>query len=115
MALSGGIAGLSCLDFVCGQKYRYMHDDAYAYGANGFMGIAVALLGQNHPGGVVIAAFFFGFLTQLGSLVEFHTKVPKDLVLVLQAVVILFLIVGNEVFRRLAERQKAKRAAEKKN
>lgn len=107
MALSGALAGATCLDFVCGQKHRYMHDDAYAYSLNGFMGIAVALLGQNHPGGVVVAAFFFGALVHLGSLVEFHTHVPKDLVLVLQAVIILFLIVGNEVFRRASERRRA--------
>ncbi|MBI3273195.1 MAG: ABC transporter permease [Planctomycetes bacterium] len=107
MALSGALSGACCLDFICGQKYRYMHDDAMAYSENGFLGIAVALLGQNHPAGVVAAAFFFAFLVRLGGLVEFHTHVPKDLVLVLQAVIILFLIVGNEVFRRLAERYRA--------
>ncbi|MBI5367052.1 MAG: ABC transporter permease [Planctomycetes bacterium] len=107
MALSGALAGATCLDFVCGQKYRYMHDDAFAYAQNGFLGIAVALLGHNHPGGVVVAAFFFGSLVHLGSLVDVNTTIPKDLVLVLQAVIILFLIVGNEIFRRLAERRAA--------
>lgn len=88
MMLSGAIAGMVGINEVLGYRYRYYHDFSANYG---FTGIAVALLGRNHPLGVLLAAILFGALTRGGLFTDIFTeKVSKDLVLVLQAIIILF-------------------------
>jgi simple sugar transport system permease protein len=60
-------------------------------GGAGFTGIAVALMGRNHPAGVLAAALLFGALAQGGAELSFEMpEVPRDLVLVVQGLVILF-------------------------
>jgi simple sugar transport system permease protein len=88
MALSGALAGMVGINEVLGYRYRYYHDFSPGYG---FTGIAVALLGRNHPVGIVLAAILFGALFRGGLFVDIFTvKVSKDLVQVLQAIIILF-------------------------
>ena len=88
MTISGGLAGMVAIGEVLGNRYLYYHDFS---GEVGFLGIAVALLGRNHPLGVFLAAIFFAILSRGGIFVDaFTTYVSKDLVEVLQAVVILF-------------------------
>ncbi len=88
MTISGSLAGMVAIGEVMGDRYRYYHDFS---GEVGFLGIAVALLGRNHPLGVFIAAIFFAILRRGGIFVDAFTEyVSKDLVEVLQAVVILF-------------------------
>jgi ABC-type uncharacterized transport system permease subunit len=97
MAVSGGLAGMVAINEVLGYRYRYYQGFSPQYG---FTGIAVALLGRNHPVGVLIAALFFGALIRGGLFVDIFTeKVSKDLVLILQALVILF-VAAEAVFRR---------------
>ncbi len=84
MVISGLIAGLGGINYVLGYKQYY--EEGFAGGA-GFLGIAVALVGRNHPVGVVIAALFFATLSQGGLAI--HAFVPKQMVDVLQGVVIL--------------------------
>ncbi len=84
MIISGAIAGIGGVNYVLGYKRYY--EEGFAGGA-GFVGIAVALVGRNHPLGVVLAAFFFATLSQGGLAI--HAFVPKQMVEVLQAVVIL--------------------------
>jgi simple sugar transport system permease protein len=88
MAVSGGLAGMVAIGEVLGYRYRYYHGFSANYG---FTGIAVALLGRNHPVGVLFAALLFGALIRGGIPVDaFTDHVSKDLVEVLQALVILF-------------------------
>ncbi|MGC2237116.1 MAG: ABC transporter permease [Pyrinomonadaceae bacterium] len=88
MTISGALAGMVAIGEVMGDRYRYYHDFS---GEVGFLGIAVALLGRNHPFGVFLAAIFFAILRRGGIFVDAFTEhVSKDLVEVLQAVVILF-------------------------
>ena len=84
LALSGALAGTGGINFVLGYKHYY--EDGFATGA-GFLGIAVALVGRNSPFGIVIAALLFATLSQGGLAV--NALVPKQMVDVLQAVVIL--------------------------
>jgi simple sugar transport system permease protein len=56
----------------------------------GFIGIAVALMGRSHPLGVFIAAILFGFLYQGGAELAFATSIPREMIVVIQALVILF-------------------------
>jgi ABC-type uncharacterized transport system permease subunit len=97
MAVSGGLAGMVAINEVLGYRYRYYDGFSAGYG---FTGIAVALLGRNHPAGVLVAGLFFGALLRGGLFVDIFTEhVSKDLVQVLQAVIILF-VASEELFRR---------------
>lgn len=96
LALSGALAGLGGSNFVLGYKGYY--EDGLAGGA-GFMGIAVALVGRNHPLGVILASLLFATLSQGGLAI--HAAVPKQLVEVLQATVILAMAATAPEVRRL--------------
>jgi len=88
MTISGGLAGMVAIGEVLGYRYRYY--DGFSDGW-GFLGIAVALLGRNHPLGIVIAAIFFAVLKRGEIFVDIETRfVSKDLVEVLQAIIIIF-------------------------
>jgi simple sugar transport system permease protein len=99
MALSGAIAGLGGLNFVLGYKHYY--EDAFASGA-GFVGIAVAIVGRNTPLGVLFAALLFATLSQGGLAV--NALVPKQIVDVLQAVVIIAVAASVPEVRRMLRR-----------
>ncbi|HKR01269.1 MAG TPA: ABC transporter permease, partial [Pyrinomonadaceae bacterium] len=96
MAVSGALAGMVGINEVMGYRYRFYEGFSAGYGLTG---IAVALLGRNHPVGVLLAAIFFGALTRGQLFVDIFTnKVSKDLVQVLQAIVILF-VAAEALFR----------------
>jgi ABC-type uncharacterized transport system permease subunit len=94
--ISGALAGLGGINYVLGYKRYY--EEGFAGGA-GFLGIAVALVGRNHPLGVIIAAFLFATLSQGGLAI--HALVPKQMVEVLQGVVILAVAAAVPEVRRL--------------
>ena len=98
MALSGALAGLGGINYVLGYKHYY--EDGFAGGA-GFLGIAVALVGRNHPAGVLIAALLFATLSQGGLAI--HALVPKQIVEVLQGIVILAVAVSVPEVRRILQ------------
>lgn len=95
LTLSGAIAGLGGINYVLGYKHYY--EEGFAGGA-GYLGIAVALVGRNHPLGVVLAALFFATLSQGGLAI--HALVPKQMVEVLQGVVILAVAMSVPEVRR---------------
>src|SRR6185369_970756 len=81
MFISGMLAGMVGINDVLGYRYRYYHNFSANYG---FTGIAVALLGKNHPGGVLVAAIFFGALNRSGLFIDIFTdNVSKDWVVIL--------------------------------
>ena len=98
MFVSGGFAGMVAIHEVMG--YRYTFHDSFSHGV-GFIGIAVALLGRNHPIGVVLAALLFGALNRGSLFLDLHfDSLSKDLVLVLQGVIILF-VATDQLFKKL--------------
>ena len=96
MIASGAIAGIGGLNYVLGYKHYY--EEGFAGGA-GFLGIAVAIVGRNHPVGVVLAALLFATISQGGLAV--NAIVPKEFVDVLQAVVIIAVAASVPAVRRL--------------
>ena len=88
MTVSGALAGLVGINELAGVQHRLLLD--YVAGA-GFTGIAVSLIGRNHPAGIVLAALGFGALYQGGA--ELAFEIPgfsRDLVTTLQGLVVLF-------------------------
>ncbi|CAN5615237.1 ABC transporter permease [soil metagenome] len=103
MALGGMLAALGGTNFVLGYKHYY--EDGFT-GGSGFLAIAVAIVGRNHPFGVLLAAFFFATLSQGGLAI--HALVPKQMVEVLQGIVILAMAASvPEVQRALRSARKA--------
>jgi simple sugar transport system permease protein len=99
MAISGAIAGLGGTNFVLGYKHFF---ELGFPGGVGFLGIAVALVGRNRPLGVVIAAVVFGALSHGGLVI--NQRVPKELVDILEAIVILSAIAVQQIVARIARR-----------
>jgi simple sugar transport system permease protein len=99
MTISGALAGLGGCNFVLG--YKHYFEQGFSGGA-GYLGIAVALLARNQPGAVLVAALFFGALSYGGLVI--NEQVPKELVEILQALVILFAISAQQVVERRVRR-----------
>ncbi len=88
MAISGGLAGMLGLNEIMGVNHRLLLNFSAGYG---FVGIAVALMGRNHPIGIVLAALLFGALFQGGADLAFEMpKITREMVVVIQGLVILF-------------------------
>jgi simple sugar transport system permease protein len=88
MAVSGALAGMVGMNEVAGVNGRLMLE--YVSGA-GFTGIAVALMGRNHPFGIVLASVLFGALFQGGAEVSFDVKgFSRDMVVMLQGFIVVF-------------------------
>jgi general nucleoside transport system permease protein len=87
MLISGGLAGMMAINNVMGEAERLLLNSVEGAG---FIGIAVALMGRSHPLGVFLAAILFGFLYQGGAELALWTTIPRELITVIQALVILF-------------------------
>ncbi|MGX9356864.1 ABC transporter permease [Roseobacteraceae bacterium S113] len=87
MVISGALAGMMALNTTMGEAERLILN---ATEGAGFIGIAVALMGRSHPVGVAMAALLFGFLYQGGAELALWTNIPRELIVVIQALVILF-------------------------
>ncbi len=87
MLISGGLSGMMAINNVMGEAERLVLNSVEGAG---FIGIAVALMGRSHPLGVFLAAILFGFLYQGGAELALWTSIPRELITVIQALVILF-------------------------
>ncbi|MSU65996.1 MAG: ABC transporter permease [Opitutus sp.] len=97
MLLSGALAGSLGLNELLGSQHRILIDFP---GGAGFVGIAVSLMGRNHPAGILLASVLFGALYQGGSQLSFDMpKINRDMVVVIQGLVILFCGAMENVFR----------------
>lgn len=88
MALCGALAGLGGGVHVLGSEHALTADIG---GSFGFDAITVALLGRAKPGGTVLAALLFGALRTGGRTMQSNTTTPLDIVLVIQALIVLFI------------------------
>jgi len=88
MCISGALAGFVGINEVMGVHHRLLLNFTAGYG---FTGIAVALMGRNHPVGIVLASLLFGMLYQGGAELAFEEpKVTREMVVTIQGLVILF-------------------------
>jgi simple sugar transport system permease protein len=108
MVLSGAVAGLVGM----AEINQVGFFPANPIKGLGFTGIAVALLGRNHPAGIILAALIFAFLDVSSGVLQFTGAASREIVVIMQGVIILAAVVAYEVARRARERQEAKSAAE---
>jgi simple sugar transport system permease protein len=106
---SGAIAGLVGLSDVLG-FFGYFDID-FPKGL-GFLGISVALLARNNPLGIVPAALLLAFLDRGAQGVQVFLGVPREVITILQAIIILAIVVGYEMLTRYVRSQR-KREAER--
>ena len=102
MVISGAIAGLAGAVTVAGLSYKV--DQAAGMPGYGFTGIAVALVGQNHPIGILASALLFGVLAN-GERKMQMAGIPKEVVGIIQAIIILF-IAAEQVAKYLPDIKK---------
>ena len=96
MSVSGMLAGMAGATDLLGVT----HQMSTTYDTTvGFDSIAVALLGRNSPIGIVLAALLFGAMNTGAGAMQIDAGVPAELVGVLQATILLFLVAGPVVKR----------------
>ncbi|MQA85390.1 MAG: ABC transporter permease [Streptosporangiales bacterium] len=105
MVLSGAVAGLLGMPQLLGDSFTYALDFPTGLG---FTGIAIALLGRNHPVGIAFAALLWAFLDQSAQILDLF-GIAKEIVIITQATVVLSVVVVYEVVHRfvLAQQQRA--------
>jgi simple sugar transport system permease protein len=108
MLTSGAIAGLVGMSPLLGFFGRYHQDFPSGLG---FGGIAVALLGRNNPFGMAVGALLFGFLNASAQILDLH-DIPKEIIDIMQAVILLSVVVSYEVVRRMVAAAETKEAAD---
>lgn len=109
MALSGGLAAMAGASQVLGVDHRMVRAFSSGYG---FDSIALALLGNSHPLGVVLASLLFGFLGGGAARMQSIAGTPVELIRVIQGIVIVF-VAAPEIIRgiyRLKEKREVSAA-----
>jgi simple sugar transport system permease protein len=97
MLISGALAGMMALNNIMGDQQRLQIEFV---GGAGFVGIAVALMGRAHPAGIILAALLFGMLYQGGAELAFDMPaISRDMIVVIQGLVILFAGALEHMFR----------------
>lgn len=97
MAISGGLAGLGGAVQVLGVDHWVGQGFSAGYG---FDSIALALIGQSHPLGVVLAGLLFGFLRGGATAMQSLARIPIHIISVIQGMVIIF-VAAPEIIRRI--------------
>ena len=88
MCISGMLAGFVAINEIMGVQHRLLLNFT---AGTGFAGIAVALMGRNHPLGIILASFLFGVLYQGGAEMAFEMpRISREMTLAIQGLIILF-------------------------
>ena len=95
MAIAGGLAGMAGAVQTLGVNHRFESNQSIGYG---FDSIAVALLGQTHPLGVVLAAFLFGSMNAGTTRMQRWSDVSSEIILVVQALILMF-VAADQIIR----------------
>jgi simple sugar transport system permease protein len=105
MLISGGVAGLVGLPLLLGESHKFTSDFPAGIG---FLGIAIALLGRNHPVGIAFGALLWSFLDRSAQILDLEA-IPKEIVTIMQGVSVLAVVVAYEVVNRIRRRTEQSR------
>ena len=110
MLISGGLSGLAGAGFMLSEKFKYTLDFSGNPGL-GWDGMLIALLGGHSPIGILIAAIFYAALKTGADSISIFSDVPKEIVGVIQGLIILFLSI--KYFYQLPRARARARASSK--
>ncbi|MYV55051.1 ABC transporter permease [Streptomyces sp. SID3212] len=105
MILSGAMAGLIGMPTLLNESHMYSNDFPLGIG---FTGIAIALLGRNHPIGIALAALLWAYLERTTN----HLEVigyDKEILGVIQGVIVLCVVIAYEIVRRYGLKRQQQR------
>ncbi|MFF0472394.1 ABC transporter permease [Streptomyces sp. NPDC004284] len=108
MLISGGLAGLSGMPILLGESHTYSL--AFPVGV-GFTAITVALLGRNHPVGILFSALLFAFLDKASSSLDI-AGYPKEITQIMQGIIVIAVVVSYELVRRYGLRRQQQKVGE---
>jgi simple sugar transport system permease protein len=108
MMLSGAVAGLIGLPILLGFSHNYGLDFSTGLG---FAGITVALLGRNNPIGIAVGALLLAFLGRSSQILDLE-GIAKEIVVIMEGVIVLSVVVAYELVQRFIERQQRRRIAD---
>ena len=108
MLISGAVAALIGMPSVFGQTYNY---GSSFEGGIGFTGIAVALLGRNHPTGIAAGALIFAYLRERATLLNIMGGISPDIVSVAQGTIVISVVIAYAVMARYRARLEQRSAA----
>jgi len=107
MVLSGVVAGLVGMAEIA----KLGRFNPNFVGGLGFAGIAVALLGRNHPGGIAIGALLFAFLDTASGVLQVTGSASREIVFIMQGIILLAAVIAYEVVQRFRIREEARLAS----
>ncbi|WP_037861055.1 ABC transporter permease [Streptomyces sp. NRRL S-340] len=105
MVISGAVAGLIGMPTLLNDSHQFSNDFPAGIG---FTGIAIALLGRNHPVGIALGALLWGFLERTTNHLEFQGY-DKEILGVIQGVIVLCVVIAYEVVRRYGLKRQQQR------
>jgi simple sugar transport system permease protein len=108
MLLSGAVAGLVGMVDILSRQHRY--DQNFTPGL-GFAGIAVALLGRNNAVGIAVGAMLFAFLDASSSILQITGSASREIITIMQGLILLSSVVAYEAVRRIKEREEVRMAS----
>ncbi|MCZ0981011.1 ABC transporter permease [Streptomyces diastatochromogenes] len=108
MLISGALAGLSGMPILLGESHTYSL--AFPVGV-GFTAITVALLGRNHPVGILFSALLFAFLDKASSNLDV-SGYPKEITQIMQGIIVIAVVVSYELVRRYGLRRQQQKVGE---
>ena len=104
MGIAGACAGLGGAERVLGGASEYSYTELIM-GDYGFTGLAVALLGKNNPFGILVAAIFYAALEVGGQMLQQRYQIDKDIVFIIQALIIIF-VASENLFKFMLNKKK---------
>jgi len=107
MVMSGAVAGLVGMPQLLGASYSYSLDFPAGLG---FTGIAIALLGRNHPVGIAFGALLWAYL-DVSSVILDIEGVSREIVTIMQGTIVLSVVIAYELVRRYRLRDEQRRVA----
>jgi general nucleoside transport system permease protein len=107
MLMSGALAGLVGMRALLGDVHAYQNNLAEQ---QGFNGIAVSLLGRNHPLGIFISALLFGYLGEASGRLQLE-DIPKEITTIMTGIIVLAVVIINEAVKRWDDKRIQHKAA----
>lgn len=96
LLISGGVAGLIAMPEILGRDHAYTLNFTQGYG---FAGLAIALLGRNHPVGIAFGALLWAFLDKSALALD-NIGVPREIATIMQGSIVISVVIAYAVVRR---------------